>query len=116
MVIFAIAGCQFFQKNNTQSVVENPAEQAIEQQEDVIINEPPVSTVSGFGCVRKTDYNADSSMFGHAQTYFSGVLFSYLNIYECQQDETQPVYTVELPEEEEDMRDYGDAAMQYDLP
>jgi hypothetical protein len=115
--MIAISGCQFFQNNNAQNAAENPAEQAVEQQEDVIINEPPVSTVSGFGCVRKTDYgSADSSMFDHAQTYFSGVLFSYLNIYECEQEETQSVYTVELPEEEEDMRDYGDAAMQYDIP
>jgi hypothetical protein len=106
-------GCQFFQKSNAQNTEEIPSEQTVEQQDDVIINEPPASTVSGFGCVRKTDSNADSSMFGHAQTYFSGVLFSYLNIYECQQDET--AYSSELPEEG-DMRDYGDAEMQYDLP
>ncbi|MDR2105356.1 MAG: hypothetical protein LBP51_06350 [Deferribacteraceae bacterium] len=84
-IFLFVVSCQLFQKNNSSS--ESPPAAAVEPQaeEAVIINEPPPSTVSGFGCVKKTDYGAEASMFGQAQTYFSGVLFSYLNIYECEE-------------------------------
>jgi hypothetical protein len=85
-IFLFIVGCELSQKNN--SSAENSlavVEESAVEEENIIINDPPPSTVSGFGCVKKTDYDRDPSMFGQAQTYFSGVLFSYLNIYECQE-------------------------------
>ncbi|MDR2400086.1 MAG: hypothetical protein LBD73_00365 [Deferribacteraceae bacterium] len=87
LIIFLfLVSCQLFPKNSSGGAEE--AQTFDTGEENIIINEPPPGTVSGFGCVRKTGSENDASMFGQAQSYFSGVLFSYLNIYECY-EETQ---------------------------
>jgi hypothetical protein len=92
LTLLLLVSCQIFSDNS--DTQENTARDVFAEENAIIINEPPQSSVSGFGCVQKTAVYHDPSMFGQAQTYFSGVLFSYLNIYECQQegDET-PAFT-----------------------
>jgi hypothetical protein len=93
LALLLLVSCQFFSKNSVTE--ENTVRDAFAEEDTIIINEPPQNSISGFGCVQKTAVYHDPSMFGQTQTYFSGVLFSYLNIYECQQegDGETPAYT-----------------------